>query len=203
MRRLLVLAGLIAVLSLPARAQVTPKYEMGGGFDYTSLGPQTLTATTATNRLNAFGWNANGVYNLLRIVGVAFDVSGVYNVQTSSIPNVGNATTQVYPFLIGPRFYPFGHRKLTLFGQLLFGGAYQRLNVPALPPFPPTAVTSTGYAWEGGVGVDYALRDHWSLRLLEVDYLNTYFSGSGAGNERATIGIVYHWGVAGVRRKKK
>ena len=203
MRRMLVLAGLLAICSLPARAQITPRYELGAGFDYTRFGPQTLTATTSTFQLSTFGWNVNGVYNVRRLFGVAFDVSGIYNIETSSNANIGNATTQVYPFLIGPRLYPFGHRKLTVFGQVLVGGAFQRLGAPALAPFPAAVLTSTGYAWEGGGGVDYTFRDHWAFRLIEVDYLNTFLSGDSSGSERATIGVVYRWGVAGVRRKKK
>jgi hypothetical protein len=203
MRRFFGLLGLLALSAIPAHAQITPRYEAGAGFDFTSFGPQSLTSTTSTPRLNMYGWNVNGVYNLYRFVGVAFDVSGVYNIQTSPSENIGNATTQVYPFLVGPRFYPFGHRKLTPFGQLLFGGGYQRLSAPLLNPFPAAVVTSTGYAWEGGFGVDYTFRNHWAIRLIEVDYLNTYFNGGGQGSERATIGVVYRWGVAGVRRKKK
>jgi hypothetical protein len=203
MRRLLVLAGFLAIFTLPARAQITPRYEVGGGFDYTRFGPQTLTATTSTFTLNTFGWNVNGVYNLRRHYGVAFDVSGVYNIQTSASPNIGNATTQVYPFLIGPRIYPLGHRKLTLFGQVLVGGAVQRLGAPTLVPFPATVLTSTGYAWQGGGGVDYTFRDHWAIRMIEVDYLNTFLNGNSSGSERATVGVTYRWGVAAVRRKKK
>ena len=203
MRRCFGLLGLLAICAIPARAQITPRYEAGAGFDFTSFGPQSLTSTTSTPRLKMFGWNVNGVYNLYRFVGVAFDVSGVYNIQTSPSANIGNATTQVYPFLVGPRFYPFGHRKFTVFGQLLVGGGYQRLSAPVLNPFPAAVLTSTGYAWEGGFGVDYTFRNHWAIRLIEVDYLNTYFNSGGEGSERATIGVVYRWGVAGVRRKKK
>ncbi len=203
MRRLLVLAGLLAISSIPASAQITPKYEGGAGFDYTRLGPQLLTSTTSTYQLQMFGWNVNGVYNLRKLFGVAFDVSGIYNRQVSSSPNVGNATTQVYPFLVGPRFYPLGHRRLTLFGQILVGGSYERLSAPALPPFPSAVLTSTGFAWEGGFGVDYRLKDHWALRLIEVDYLDTWYNGSPSGSERATVGVVYRWGVAGTHHRKK
>jgi len=194
--------GLLLLYSLPAHAQITPKYEIGGGFDFTSFGPQ-ATTTSSTPRLNSFGWNANGAYNLLRIVGVAVDVSGVYNVRKSTNANVGNSSTQIYPFLAGPRFYPLGHRRLTLFGQVLFGQGYIRENVPTVIPFSAGAVTSTGYAWEAGGGVDYSLGDHWAFRMLEVSFLNTHFFGNGQSSERATIGVVYRFGVVGARRRKK
>ncbi|MFZ0038251.1 MAG: outer membrane beta-barrel protein, partial [Candidatus Acidiferrales bacterium] len=203
MRRFFGLLGLLALGAIPARAQITPRYEVGAGFDFTLAGPQTLTSSTATPRLNMYGWNTNGVYNLNRYVGVAVDLSGVYNVQTSPNENIGNATTQSYPFLVGARGYPLGHHKFTPFAQILFGGAYQRLSAPLLNPFPAAIISNVGYAWEGGVGVDYTIRDHWAIRLLEVDFLNTHFNGSGQGDERATIGVVYRFGVAGVRRKKK
>jgi hypothetical protein len=82
MRRFFGLLGLLALGAIPARAQITPRYEVGAGFDFTLAGPQTLTSSTATPRLNMYGWNTNGVYNLNRYVGVAVDLSGVYNVQT-------------------------------------------------------------------------------------------------------------------------
>jgi len=203
MRRLLVLAGLLAFCSCSARAQITPKYEVGAGVDYTRLGPQNLTSSTSTFPLNMVGFTANGVYNLRPLFGIAFDVSGIYNQQTPTSPNIGSAFTQIYPFLVGPRFYPLGHRKFTVFGQILIGGNYERLSTPSLPPFPPTVLSSVGLAWEGGGGVDLKLRDHWSLRLIEVDYVGTWYNSSTTGSERATMGIVYHWGVAGTGHRKK
>ena len=100
MRRFCGLLGLLALCAIPVRAQITPRYEIGAGFDFTYAGPQALSSTTATPHLNMYGWNANGVYNLRRIVGVAFDVSGVYNTQVSPNQNIGNATTQNYPCLL-------------------------------------------------------------------------------------------------------
>lgn len=198
-RRFLGLGILLAAAALPAKAQITPKYEISGGYEYIAY-----YSTSGASRINMNGADGSVTYNLYRWVGVAFDGSGAHNRQSSSDPAVDGTTTTVFTYLVGPRFYPFGHHKLTLFGEVLFGGAYLRAGIPAVPPFPQMNLTDQAFAWAGGGGVDYSIGDHWAIRL-QGDYLSTrFFSGTAGaqGNERVIGGVVYRFGVRGPRRHK-
>jgi len=199
MRKFLGLGILIAAAALPARAQITPKYEISAGYQFLAY-----YSTAGASRINMNGADGSVSYNLFRWVGVGFDVSGGHNRQSSSDPAVNGETTTVFTYLVGPRFYPFGHHKLTLFGEALFGGGYLRAGIPAVPPFPQQTLSDQAFAWAGGAGVDYALGDHWAIRL-QADYLSTRFFSSTAGaqgNERLIGGVVYRFGVRGPRRHK-
>lgn len=199
MRRCLGLLALLLFFSLPAKAQLTPKYEVSGGFEYVSFVPE-----SGATRLNMFGWNANGVYNVFHWIGGAVETTGTYNTQSSSNKAIDGTSTHIYTFMAGPRFYPLGHRKLTLFGQVLFGGGHISEAVPAVPPFPAATLTDTELTWSSGIGLDYRWRENWAFRL-NIEYLQTRFfnaTNGDQGSERATFGFVYRWGVAGTRRKK-
>jgi len=200
MRRLLGLGILVALAAWPAKAQITPKYEVSGGFQYTRFN----SAAAATD-INLVGGDASFVENLYRWVGVAGDVSASYNRQTSSTDAAINGeTTFVLTYLVGPRFYPFGHHKLTFFGEALFGGGFLHADVPAVPPFPKMGLNNAAMSWAGDVGIDYSIKDHWALRL-DGGYLSTHFFNStygNQGNERLVAALVYRFGVRGPHRHK-
>jgi hypothetical protein len=199
MRRFLGLAILLAAVALPARAQITPKYEISGGYQYMAY-----YGASGASRTNMNGAAGSITYNYYRWLGVSADVSGGYNRESSTDPAFNGATTTVFTYLAGPRFYPFGHHKLTLHGEAMFGGGYLRAGVPAVPPFPQQTLTNNAFAWMAGMGVDYSIRDHWAIRL-QGDYLSTRFFSSTAGsqgNERAVVGVVYRFGVRGPHRHK-
>jgi hypothetical protein len=200
MRRFWGLGILLAAAALPARAQITPKYEISAGYQYMAY-----YNTNGSPRVNMNGAAGSFTYNYYRWLGFTGDVSGGYNRQSSSTdPGINGATTTVFTYLAGPRFYPFGHHKLTLFGEALFGGGYLRAGVPAVPPFPKQTLTDNAFAWAGGLGVDYSIKDHWAIRL-QGDYLSTRFFSATAGsqgNERIVAAVVYRFGVRGPHRHK-
>jgi hypothetical protein len=203
MRRFLWLAGIFLVMAMPAKGQqLTPQYEFSGGYDYT-LFPN----SEGKPHLNMSGWDVQGVYNWRRHFAAALDVSGLYNTQSSSNPGINGITTHVYSFAVGPRIYPFGHHKLTPYGQFLFGDGHISQFLPGVPPFPPTTVKDTSFTVVAGGGVDINWTEHWAIKLVEVDYAHSNFfstrsSGVGQGEERIVVGVVYRFGVAGVRGKK-
>lgn len=54
------------------------------------------------------------------------------------------------------------------------------------------------FAWAAGVGLDFRLNGNFSLRPIQVDYLQTRFSEMGNGwqyqdNIRASAGFVLHF----------
>ena len=203
MRRFLWLAGIVLMMAIPAKGQqLTPQYEIGGGYDYTLF-----ANSVGKSHLNMSGWDVNGAYNWRRHFAAVLDISGVYNTQSSSNPGINGIDTHVYTYAAGPRFYPLGHHKLTLFGQVLFGGGHVSQFLPGVPPFPPTTVKDNSFTAIAGGGLDVNWTEHWAIRLVEADYEHSNFfssrsSGVGQGDERLVVGIVYRFGVAGTRGKK-
>lgn len=72
----------------------------------------------------------------------------------------------------GLRYRPFLHPRWNPFGQVLIGvanasGTLVEGNTPA------ASDSTLNFASIVGGGIDYRLRRHWSLRLIEADYLLT------------------------------
>jgi opacity protein-like surface antigen len=183
------LFALLFIFTLPALAQQTPAWDVEGAYLFRSFYP------TNAPRFGTNGWNASLDHNLRKWIGVTGDFTGTYR-------NKGlNGDSQIYTFMIGPRIYPFGHRhKLVPYGQVLFGGGYDRLTFPLNAGFPKTTTTSGDFAWAGGGGVQLRINPKWALRLAEFDYEQTRFSNypnqttNTQGNYRISVGIVYHIG---------
>jgi len=213
MKRLAVLLGLLAVLAIPAVAQenpspgaqppesqtpetpsgkkpakhverYTPKYEISGGYTHRSF------YFPGGSTLGMDGWYGSFGYNLYHWLGGYLDGSGVYE-------NRGLlGDTSIYTILAGPRVYPLGHRRLTLFGQVLFGEGYYRNVIPSSGGFTGPIQTSWAFLWQGGGGADFFVRKHWGIRLVEVDYGKPKFFGNGFdhGTTRVSFGVVYRFG---------
>ena len=186
------LISLLFIFAWPAAAQQTPAWDVEGGYLYRSF----YSPTTA-NRFAMNGWDASFDHNIRKWIGVAGDFNGTYRNQ-----GVNGGDTNIYTFMVGPRIYPFGHRhKLIPYGQVLFGGGYDRLTFPASGGFPKITTDSAAFAWAGGGGVQVRLKPNWALRLFEFDYEQTRFSNYPnqttvtQGNYRISVGIVYHIGV--------
>ncbi len=119
--------------------------------------------------VNANGWDASVTGNFKHVVGITGDVSGVYKNGVS-----------FYTYTVGPVFtarlpvvQPFVHA--------LFGGGTASGG----------GVSHTGFAMYLGGGMDVGLRKGIGLRLFQVDWLSTRFSGvTSNSNGRASIGIV-------------
>ena len=178
------------IFCLPAMAQDAPKdtskYEVGGGFDFRSFGNFNGT------RLSMVGWSAYGDRHIWRFINIAGDISGTYNRNTT----FGN--TSIYSFMGGPQLYPFGHQhKITVFGQLLFGGGAYLFHLPSQNGFNPVSISYVGPAWMGGGGVDLRLKKRWAIRLIQADYEQTkLLSGAPSqDNYRVSIGLLYRFGI--------
>jgi opacity protein-like surface antigen len=189
MKSVLGLFALLFIFTPPAKAQQTPSFDVEGAYLFRSFYP------TNAPRFGTNGWNASLDHNVRRWLGVAGDISGTYS-------NRGvHGKNQVYTFMAGPRIYPFGHKhKLIPYGQVLFGGGYDRLTFPLNSGFPQTTFTSAAFAWAGGGGVQLKVARKWAVRLFEFDYEQTRFSNfpnqttTTQGNYRISVGVVYHIG---------
>ena len=153
------------------------------------------------------GFEASGVYNFSRYLGVKGDVSGTYN-KTSfafTIPN-GTATpdtvrfdtsNSLYNFLGGvqvkdnasqSRFKPFGHALIGVgHGRTKFSNQACSAGVIC-----PTGTDSdTGFAAALGGGLDIRLTDKIDFRAAQVDYNPIRLNGTTQNNVRLGVGFVF------------
>jgi len=122
----------------------------------------------------------------------AFDVAIVHG---SGISSSGYALT-LFSFTSGLRYKPVLRARWSPFGQILIGvanasGTLVEGNTPAASDAP------LNFASLVGGGLDYRLRGHWSLRLIDADYLLTRSSNGvndHQNNLRLSAGIVYRFG---------
>jgi opacity protein-like surface antigen len=184
--------ALIAVSVFPLIAQdSTPRVQAFGGYSLFHADNGGVNGLTLDEDLrepnspfgtkdNFMGWNAEGQYNATRILGIAVDGGGRYGMpitesrfsKLAGLPN-GNG----YSLLVGPVLSYRTKSKLTPFIHALFG--YDRVTVNASTitglsvPVSSTATTFTDFALALGAGVDYRVLRMFSIRLAQVDDLET------------------------------
>ena len=162
------------------------------------------------NRTNFNGFEAAGVYNISRYVGLKADLSGTYHRSGSfSFPVTTGATTQtvsgnitqsLYNLLGGVqikdnastgRFKPFAHA--------LVGLGHARSDVTNLTCTNTANINcdafrsgnhTNGLAGAFGGGVDVRLNDKIDVRAIQVDWNPVRLNGLTENNLRIGVGIV-------------
>jgi hypothetical protein len=170
----------------PPKALTKPsKTEISGGFTIHRYYEVTGSTTTMP------GWYGDVEHNIIqRWLGAEIQGSGGYKSQGVQ------GDLQIYTLMVGPTFYPFGHRKITPFAHVLLGEGYYWNSIPASTGFPAQVNTHTSFAWAGGGGLDLRISRHLGVRIVQFDYAETkFFSGTVHENDmRVSVGIVYHFG---------
>jgi len=185
LRFIVSLLALVTLFGLTANAQELPKIDASVSYSYFRANP----ATSGFNGFNLNGGSASAAYNFKDWVSGVADFGG-YHVGTDSGVNVDN---HVLTYLFCPRFTYREHRRFSPFGQVLVGGARAGSNVFV------TTNSHTAFATAFGVGVDWNVRDRFSIRPLQFDYLLTHLPEVTNGNNqtqnnlRVSTGIVFHF----------
>jgi hypothetical protein len=179
MYRFLAVLIFATVLPLQALAQDAPRVEIFGGFQYfranTGLDVQNL------DHFNLNGWDASlsGYFN--RYLGVTADFSGAYgSPEFQGIP----IHTKQHTFMFGPVLRLPNPTHLTPFVHALGGAAHLSADAAG------TSSAETDAAWAVGGGLDLNMAPLLSLRLAQVDYLQTRSGGTSQNNFRYSAGVV-------------
>ncbi|MGH9718366.1 MAG: outer membrane protein [Candidatus Acidiferrales bacterium] len=210
MRRIVVLGGLLLLWIAPAVAQdgpaatqdqsvsapvpqapvmkvppETPKYEISGGYTVRS------NYQTDTTKPYFNGFYGSFDRNIFHWLGAEAEFT-----RTAKNQGVITGDSRVYTFLVGPTFYPFGHRKVTLFGHALYGLGVESTTTGPFAGFGVNTTAKGVRAWEAGGGLDWNRWQHWSIRLIEADFGGANFTGAqaGGGSLRFSAGVVYRFG---------
>jgi hypothetical protein len=197
MRKMMLLVGLLLFASGIARAacDTSPKFEVGGSYDYLRVN-STFTVPTETTGsgggftesktgLNLNGWNAEVVFDPACWLGIVGDFGGAYG--SPSVEGF-SISSHVYSYVFGPRLNLRNSSPFTPFAEALVGGAHASFSNFDLGSFSQNA-------FEGnfGGGVDIGLGGHWAVRP-KADYVLTHFGGRVQNNATVSVAIVYKFG---------
>ncbi len=161
LRKFAILMGLFFVLSLSAHAQISDKVELFGGYSYMRFDSSPIT--------NMNGYLFSGEYKPNSWFGGVAEFGGEY----------GNGAG-VHTFLFGPQISGTG--RVSPFAHVLIGVAHFSANGGSL--------TDNSFSLAAGAGVDARIFHGVYWRVLEADYVPTFFFGSRQDNGRASTGIV-------------
>lgn len=218
MKKIFLAFCLTAISGLAAFAQTSDDYkksEFYVGFSNGQVDTGINIEDPDTNEVEEFfderesfnGFEAAGVYNFSRYVGLKGDVSGTYKSTnfSVSVPTNGGTSTfsadtklSLYNFLGGiqvkdnaneGRFKPFAHA--------LVGAGHARVKINNVTC--PTGVdcfgfedsyNRTGLAGAFGGGIDIRINDKFDFRAAQFDYNPMRFDGQTQHNIRLGIGLV-------------
>ncbi len=163
----------------------TPKWQISAGFTTRSnYEPQ-------GNKPYFNGFYASVDRNIFHWLGAEAEFT-----RTSKNQGVIVGDSRIYTLMGGPEVFPFGHRKVTLFGHALFGIGRESITTGPFAGFGVQTTTTDVHAWEVGGGMDWNRWRHWSIRLIQADFGGANFAGTktGGGSVRVSVGAVYRFG---------
>jgi Outer membrane protein beta-barrel domain len=162
--KLTLLAGLVLLLSITARAQ--DQFEVFGGYSYMHVGDDPS--------LNTNGWEISGQYKFSDWLGGMVDIDGHYGTSQGS-------SRSTHTFLFGPQVsWP---ARVSPFAHLLIGGAHANWG----------GAGDTSFAMGVGVGIDSRVAPGIDWRMVQLDYIPTYFFGHTQNNTRVSTGLVFRF----------
>jgi opacity protein-like surface antigen len=180
--------SLLAVFSLfavTASAQESaPKVDIFAGYSYLQANP----GVKGVDSFHLHGGSASVAYNYNTWLSAVADFGGYNNGNVLGTGASGTLST----YLFGPRVSYRHFRRITPFGQVLFGAGHANSSAFG------TANSENAFAMSAGGGVDYKLFDHFSIRPIQAEYLMTRFGVGTTGtqtqnNVRLTTGFVFRF----------
>ncbi|MFN0278446.1 MAG: outer membrane beta-barrel protein [Pyrinomonadaceae bacterium] len=214
MKKYIFAFSLLIISSVLASAQNSDDYKKGkffigyshglvDGSTYRFVDTQQGFGDTGPSKFH--GFNAAGVYNVSRYVGLKADFSGTYNggnINISVNPTTsitGRADNSLYNVLGGVQFKDnSSDRRLKPFAHFLAGVGLARTKVEAACAptanctgvIPPASSNETGFSGAFGAGFDLKLNDRFDLRLVQMDYNPVNLDSGMLHNVRIGVGIV-------------
>jgi len=177
MYRIFGVVVVVALLSLTAMAADAPRAEVFGGFQYFRAN----SGVPDIDNFNLNGWNASLSGYFSRFFGVTADFSGAYGKpQVLGVP----INTKLHTFMFGPVVRLPNPSHITPFVHALGGGVHISGDVQGV------SASETDAAWAVGGGLDVGVARMLSVRLAQVDFLQTRSGGTNQNNFRYSAGVV-------------
>lgn len=218
MKRSILVIGALMLCGLPLFAQDVPKAELFMGFEYIRFNPA-LSAAGSPN-FNMYGGGGSIMFNVNKVVGLKAEFTGAGAGDMKVCASTGldclTRSGNFFTYMFGPQFSIRNQSRVTPWVHALFGGAYSNVygnlqSAGTVSITPPVAdFGKHAFALAAGGGIDVKASKSVSIRLIEMDYFMTRFSGrevstSGTGslgnlqisnqsNTRILAGIVFNIG---------
>jgi outer membrane protein OmpA-like peptidoglycan-associated protein/opacity protein-like surface antigen len=182
----------------------TPKAELFVGYSY-------LRAIPAPSDGNRLVWMNGGstslAFNINRYLGIVGDFGAYTNSEIrfqggyGSTVDVDNPNIGAFSYLFGPRLSFRNNGRITPFVQALFGGMHaNEVTLSGCTSSCTLLPSESTFAWTAGGGLDFRVRRHFAIRLIQAEYLMTrfqdYSTGSTASQNdmRLSSGLVFRFG---------
>jgi opacity protein-like surface antigen len=179
------LLAFLSLLAVTAGAQESaPKVDIFAGYSYLQANP----GVAGVDSFHLHGGSASVAYNYNHWLSAVADFGGYNNGNILGTGASGTLST----YLFGPRVSYRHFRRITPFGQVLFGVGHAGSNAFG------TAGSQNAFAMTAGGGVDYKVLDHFSIRPIQAEYLMTRFGVGTTGtqtqnNLRLSTGFVFRF----------
>ncbi len=147
------------------------------------------TVTFGSEKTNYNGFNAEFNQNITRHVGIVTSFTGTFNNSGFVDTKTGrqfDARVQRYDLMIGPR-YNWRLSGVTPFVHGMAGITHLRANFD--DPLSPGKRADTAFAMAFGGGLDVHAGEHLDVRVIQVDYLPTFFNSTHQDNIRVSAGV--------------
>lgn len=147
------------------------KAEVFGGYQYTHVD---FGSGAGSGEFN--GWNGAVSGFVTKNFGVTADFAGAYK-------TISGVDFKLHSYMFGPTLRVPGE-KGTPFVHALFGGAHANAGVGGV------SGSDSAFAYALGGGVDLNPSDKFAIRVLQLDFVGTRFSGENQHHIRLCAGIV-------------
>jgi hypothetical protein len=168
MKTVLRFVMVVSLLSLPLMAQVNPRAEVFGGYQYQYLGGDFSTLNGGSG-VNANGWDTSLTGNVNNHFGVTGDFSGVYK-------TISGVSGHVYTYGGGPVVAADFGGKINPFVHAIFGGFTFGVGNGG------GSISTNGFMMKFGGGVDVAVHKAIAIRLAQFDW--DYYRVQGTSEDK-------------------
>lgn len=162
MKKFLVLAIFVSILSLPLMAQ--DKVDVFGGYQYLHFGSNTTDGVSSSGQ-GYNGWDGAATFNFSKHLGVTGDFGGGY-------ATIGGASSHIYTYTGGPVLSLDAGGKINPFVHALFGGAHASASESSV------SISENGFTTMFGGGVDVKVNRAIAVRLIQADWLYYHFGSN-------------------------
>jgi hypothetical protein len=214
MRKLFLLASMIALCVPITYAQEKSKPELFAGYSYKNidsriknrdLGGTDIPGTNLEDRFHSNGFNISGTGYLTKRFGITGDFYAAFEDRIDSFGGVQtNTKLSLFNIKGGPQVKFFSARRVTPLLHALFGVSRRKLKAEVVSGS-ATSITSatdsaTSFTMNPGGGLDVRLSERFDFRLIQVDYDPVFlkdravsginFPGRTTNGARISIGLV-------------
>jgi hypothetical protein len=182
MRKLLTLSAVVLFLTVASAPKAFSQVELFGGYSHLGLNGAPPNMGSSSN-----GWEGSAYLHLLGPWGAEADFSNHYGVSPVRPANGGTYYVPKFTELYGPRF-TLALPKIHPFVHALFGTVHGQAAVAS------GLVSENAFGLGFGGGINVKAKGRLWLRLIQVDYIRSQFSGGGQNQTRISAGIVYRFG---------